>query len=225
MNIFSRLFGRRAAVVPKEAPSVLESGASQFSPSKVTASKLPQANEIATRKELLRVVLRDTLKRHGIPAAWITGETLAATSRNKAVGIHWRLSILHWDPRLPTHLVALQNSLISRVHMFDPMAEHWIQGITWHFALEDESQCPAMPHPGSWTAAPRIDAMPDEPAVPAVPALPIADGDVIAGPVKIESPPADVKADLERLMSALDAQYEAGHQQAREYAKTEPARL
>lgn len=166
-------------------------------------SRNAAATTAGTRRELLRVVLRDTLKRHGIPQEWITADMLTATSRTRDSGIHWRLCIRHWDARLPAHCVALQNSLIGRVQMFDPMAEQWLMGLTWQFSLPDESACPQMPAAESWTRAP-ADAAPAEVA-----------------------PPADVKADLEKLMAAFDAQYEAMDAAAKPgtYAQTQPAGL
>lgn len=103
---------------------------------------------------MLRVVLRDTLNHQGIPTAWVAGEVLLENSRSQRQGVHLRLVVKHWNPRLLTHGVALQNALIKRVTAFDPMAGEWLMGISWQFALADESQCPSLPHPGSWTAAP-----------------------------------------------------------------------
>src|SRR5438105_952281 len=64
MSFFQRLFGasRPAASIPSSAPesqthSHLSSGASQ----RIAAS------QNTTRREMLRVVLRETLQRHGIP--------------------------------------------------------------------------------------------------------------------------------------------------------------
>lgn len=147
MSIFSWLFGASKAAPPD---SVLQS---QF-PSGHSQSRKPRAMSQDMRRELLRVALRDTLQRHGIPTAWVVAEMLTATSRNRQTGLHWRLSIRHWDPRLLTHTVALQNRLIRRVQAIDPMAESWLMGISWQVAVADESACPDMPHPGSWTAVP-----------------------------------------------------------------------
>jgi hypothetical protein len=218
MKFLTRWFGKPATPA-REAMTVLDSSQSQFPASQSRPSK-PQApgTANATRKEMLRVVLRDTMKRHGIPAEWITGETLSAMSRTREPGLYWRLTMKHWDARLPNHFVALQNALVSRVQMFDPLAEKWLLGIMWQLAPADESACPALPHPGSWTAVPR------EAAPAALPETQAA-GDVIAGPVSIDPTPADVKADLARLMSALDAQFQAQGEQRPAYAATEPARL
>lgn len=172
------------------------------------------------RREVLTNALRDTLSRAGIPATWITADMLTAKSRAGESGIHWRLAIRHWDPRLLPHLVALQNALITRVHSFDPVAEQWLMGITWQLALEDESQCPPLPHPASWTAQPRMT----EDTAPAD--FVESSAGVIAGPVHLNDPAADRLAELDRLLAGTDEAYRArsgGPDQG--FQATEPASL
>jgi len=220
MGFFARLFGgSRASAGDSRLYSQLGTG----------GSKGPLASENATRRELLRVALSETLQRQGIPASWVTGEILTATSRDRESGIHWRLVVKHWEPQLVLHAVALQNRLVGRVQMFDPMAETWLMGISWQFALRDESACPALPHPGSWTAESR--PRPPSPSR----TVPGGTGDVIAGPVHIPAGASDVTADLERLKAIRDADVraqeptgdeEAAHEATRPmYMKTEPHKL
>lgn len=226
MSFFNRLLGRSAA--PSSRPS------SQIS-SVQSQQHNPAASTATTRRELLRSTLRDTLNRHGIPASWITCETLVTTSRTREHGIHWRLVVHHWDPRLLAHGIAFQQSLIKRVTTFDPLASAWLMGISWQFALADESSCPPMPHPGVWTS--------DTTSAPSVPAQaqPEPSGgsaDVIAGPVRIAeeaaaAPPARsavTKAELDQLFAVRDADFQrhaAGQSEAdpSQYLPTEPARL
>jgi hypothetical protein len=133
MSLIDRIFGRPAPVKPPvEAAS--------------------QQGPAATRRELLRVVLRDTLKLHGLPADWIAAELLTSGSRDGKQGIHMRLLLKHWEPRLLVHAPALQDSVSSRLKVFDPLAGHWFTGISWQFALADASGCPPMPATSFWTA-------------------------------------------------------------------------
>jgi len=184
---------------------------------------------------LLRVVLRDTLQRHGIPPSWISAETLLATSRQRQSGIHWRLSIHHWDTRLLTHGVALQHALIRRLMGFDPMAADWLMGISWQYALHDDSHCPPMPHPGTWTSDPQPETAEAKPESP-----PDDGAGVIAGPVLIASAavaqtPVDAaREDLEKLFAIRDADLKrhadtdagtAGAPTRPAYIATEPAGL
>jgi hypothetical protein len=229
MSFFSRLFGfsrEPARGAQNSRPhSQLASGYS------VQHSINPTQSQNSTRRELLRVVLRDTLNRHGIPASWVGAEMLMSTTRGGERGIHWRILVKHWDPRLMTHGVAFQQSLIKRVVTFDPMAATWLMGISWQYALPDESVCPPMPHPGVWTAEPHEHYMPPKPATG-------PSGDVIAGPVRIADAEADsaaaTRADLERLMALREADFrrhaepgEEGDDDDRRpmFPATEPAKL
>lgn len=229
MSFFNRILGRSAT--PSSRPS------SQIA--SVQSQQPHRAASIATtRRELLRSTLRDTLNRHGIPASWITCETLVTTSRTREQGIHWRLVIHHWDSRLLVHGIAFQQSLIKRVTTFDPLASAWLMGISWQFALADESACPPMPHPGVWTSA--SGSAPPVPAQQAqVPAARSGgSADVIAGPVRIaEAAAAPVnprsagtKAELDQLFAGRDADFKrhaAGQSEAdpSQYLPTEPAKL
>lgn len=218
MNFLSRIFG---SPKPPPAESALQSQSQSHSGS--SQSSMSPAMSQDMRRELLRVTLRETLRRQGIPLAWIGADLLTATSRNGQTGIHWRLSIKHWDPRLLVHVVGLQNRLISRLQVVDPMAETWLMGVSWQVALEDESVCPPLPHPGSWTAPPAPLPAAWQPA-----AVAGGSGDVIAGPVRIEDSGDPVKADLDQLMAARDADFEANHDKSADttqamYMKTQPS--
>jgi hypothetical protein len=221
MSFFGRLLGFTRQPAPASRPN------SQMA----TMQSTMNANSSGgTRRELLRVVLRDTMTRHGIPSAWIAGEVLASSSRNGTLkGVHWRLVVKHWDPRLLTHGVAFQQALIKRVTTFDPLASGWLTGISWQFDLPDESLCPAMPHPGVWTAEPST-----RPVEPHAVVLPGGSGDVIAGPVRISDPAVahvqkedSAKADLEQLFAVRDADFRKHADGSTEpmWLGTEPAGL
>lgn len=142
MSLIDRLFGQQAT--PQERPSQLHAAPSTQAP----------ADHNATRRELLRVVLRDTLARHGVPLAWIASELLTAASRNRELGLHLRLQIRHWEPRLLPFLVALEDEIASRAASYDPHAHEWLMGVSWQFAVPDRSACPPLPPAASWKSPP-----------------------------------------------------------------------
>lgn len=151
MSLFKRIF---AAAGPAAQVGSNSQPASQFSiPAASSHSLNPLAQQNASRRELLRLVLRDTLNRTGIPTSWVGADLLAATSRGREPGIHVRLLLKHWDPRLMLHGIAFENAFKKRVLTLDPLADRWLLGLSWQFALPDESNCPAMPHPGVWTSS------------------------------------------------------------------------
>ena len=227
MSLIDRLLGRKPSRTQHAQPPNSELPPNSQSHLSSVQSQMPShslATQNATRRELLRVVLRDTLTRHGLPVTWIVADMLVATSRARDPGIHWRLSIKHWDERLMTHTVALQNNLIKRVLSFDPLATNWLMGISWQLALEDESACPPMPHPGLWTQEPARQPKVPEPVAQG------GEGDVIAGPVVIGAQTdasATAREDLEKLFAIRDAdRLNHGAAEPRHtFAATEPAKL
>jgi hypothetical protein len=185
-------------------------------------SQNPASSQTSTRRELLRVVLRDTLHRHGIPTAWVAAEMLATASRTGERGMHWRIHIKHWDTRLLNSAVALQNALMRRLVTFDPLAPKWLTGISWQFSIEDESQCPPLPHPTSWTTPER-----HPPAAGRAPAQAPAD-DMMIGSVHLATAPAEdaERADLERLLALRDEDFRKhAEDSGPRWANTEPAKI
>ena len=217
MGIFDTLLGR------KPAPAVAKARASGGAPSTHFDSQLTQAgsNSQSVRKDLLKVGLRETLIRNGIPPSWMSADMLRTTSPSRRdTGLHVRFLVRHWDPRLLECAVAFESEFTGRLQSLDPLASNWLMGFSWQFALTDKSVCPRLPHPGAWTAPPPQTA-------PAPLTQPSSFGDVIAGPTALEGskPLDDVRADLEALLALRDADMRkhaaAGGDHA--YAATRPA--
>jgi hypothetical protein len=230
MSILKRLFASSSTA--GHAPS---QPASQLFPASALPSRGATGQDNTSRRELLRLVLRDTLNRTGIPTSWIGADLLAATSRGRAPGIHIRLLLKHWDPRLLLHAVAFEQAFRKRVATLDPGSEEWLLGISWQFSLADESPCPALPHPGTWTSSPASAAPAAGAARPSAPSSGAADllggSIVISGPAAhpdssaarpaaaaaiapgahdganepVTDARAEAKADLERLFAVRDA--------------------
>lgn len=135
MSILQSLFGSKRADAPQPRPPAGQQG-----------------DQNSTRRELLRVVLRDTLARHGIPGAWIGADMLTA-ARAREPGLHLRLVLKHWDPTLVGCTMTLQKQIVHRVMLYDPLARNWLLGISWQYALQDDSMCPPMPDPKVWRVA------------------------------------------------------------------------
>jgi hypothetical protein len=154
------------------------------------------------RKDLLKVVLRETLMRNGIPSSWIAADLLKSTNTKKESGVHVRLLIRHWDQRLLACGVAFEQHFYKRLIAMDPQAGNWLMGVSWQYAMDDLSACPPLPHPGAWTSTdpgPIADAHP-----PVAAAADGPQGDVIEGPVMIAQTQDEVRADLERLLALRD---------------------
>lgn len=135
MNLIRRLLGRRPPA-PAAAPATLP--------------PLGHFPRDATRHELLAMAVRDTLRRHGIPHAWIAAQVTPALTPRKERGVHLRLVARHWHPALASCVVALQKSVLARLNRLDPLAAEWLVGVSWKFDPADDSLCPALPAPEYW---------------------------------------------------------------------------
>ena len=85
---------RAAASKPPKAP--LNSTQFAHSHSGQHSGSAP-VSQHSLRKDLLKVVLRETLMRNGIPSSWIAADLLRSTNTKKESGVHVRLMIRHWD--------------------------------------------------------------------------------------------------------------------------------
>ncbi len=136
------------------------------------------------QRELVRVVLKDTLRLHGIPAGWIGCEltVMSRRARNRDIGedLFVHLTIMKWNEALLRYAPALQQQLIEGLNRFEPNVDHSRHIVSWRFAANCECPFARMPAPQFWAEAqaqPRADvlapvaATPSSPATPALPPL------------------------------------------------------
>jgi hypothetical protein len=187
MNLIARLLGRSKAHAPRR----------DLSPPSAPASD-------ATRRELVAMAVNDTLRKHGIPPSWITAEASPATTLRKQRGLHLRLVVRQWQPRLLDHGVALQKSVRARIARLDPLSREWLTGVSWKLEPVDEAACPALPDPGYWRAL-RMPAAPREETAKVAAAAPSA------------------QAALQRMLGARDQAFAAARRAEHdEFRPTQP---
>lgn len=114
---------------------------------------IEDGSENATRRQLVQVLLRDVLRKSGIPSEWIECQMLLVSSRSRGRGMYIRLVITHWDARLLNYAFAFQQMLMSDIERFEPNAEEWLHGVSWQ--LDVEGQCPftELPDKSFWEVA------------------------------------------------------------------------
>lgn len=211
MGMLDLLRGRKADGPGKPRPSRPPANSTQFEASQVSPGSLH-----SVRKDLLKLTLRETLTRNGIPQAWLSADMLRTTNPKREQGIHVRFLVRAWEPRLLLHGPALEQEFIQRLLLLDPQAADWLMGFSWQFALPDTSACPPLPPSASWLAPPPHS----EPAPLARTTKP---ADIIEGPVVIPRTSDEVRADLEQLLRDGDAKHPA--QGGDQFAPTRPAHL
>jgi hypothetical protein len=215
MGMLSLLLGRKADAKAKPRPSRPAPPQTEFAASQLSPSG---TSNPSVRKDLLKVVLRETLLRNGIPQGWVGADMLRTASPRREQGLHVRFLVRRWEPRLLPHAPALERDFAERLVLMDPLAADWLMGFSWQFALEDDSACPPLPHPGSWTAPAGEQAR-------AGTAHETAPGDIIEGPVVIARPLDQIRADLDQLMALRDADIRKHAQAEDGFAATTPASL
>jgi hypothetical protein len=123
MQLIKKLFGKPQTIgVGPESVQFHESD-SGFGPE----------SRNAPRRELVQVVLRDVMRRHGIPSAWIDCRILSVINRNSRPGLHVQLIVRDGIDRLLTYVPAFQTGFMEEIVRFDPGVEDWLFSLSWQF--------------------------------------------------------------------------------------------
>ena len=138
-NFFSKLFQRNK---PDAAHSQ--------GPNTGHGLSIQDGSESATRRQLVQVLLRDVLRKSGIPPGWIGCHMLTVSSRSRGKGLYLRLIVKHWDPRLMNYAFAFQNTLMSDIEKFETNASSWLHGISWQLELGDSCPYQTLPEKAYW---------------------------------------------------------------------------
>jgi hypothetical protein len=122
-------------------------------------------SETATRTLLVQVLLRDLLRKNGMPAGLVLCQIQVMHSRTPGQRLYVRLVVRYWDERLMKYAFAFQKALLTEILQLEPKAASWLQGIAWQ--LEVASSCPLtqLPGPEFWQAA-QANAKADTPVDP-----------------------------------------------------------
>lgn len=108
----------------------------------------------ATRRELIRIVLRDTLHEHGIPAAWIGCETVLVTRSADNPAYLTHLVVKKWNEHLMRFAPALQQQLWLGLRRFDSAVDPSKYIFYWKFSTDCGCPITAMPEPEFWAIKP-----------------------------------------------------------------------
>lgn len=225
----------------KTAPTSKNAGkpATAARPAKPTDSRdaqhtIEDNSDNGTRRQLVQVLLREGLRQHGIPPAWLECQMLVVNSRSRGPGMHVRLVMRQWDQRLLTYALAFQNDLMAAISRFEPKASTWLHGVSWEFNVGDTCPYPEMPEPAFWrvpaVASAPVPAPVSAPVAAAVQAAPAAASVAATAPAPAGGADDEVLRDLKDLQNmfaardaTLEKQANAGGQA--DFQPTEPSRL
>jgi hypothetical protein len=125
MGLMNKIFGRDAngtTAADDESPQSDESD---------KASGHSKGRD--TRRELVQVVLRDTMRKHGIPSDWIDCRILSAQTRQRKTGMHVQFVVRQGDEQLLNYVHAFQDSFWEEILKFEPHAREWLFSVAWQF--------------------------------------------------------------------------------------------
>jgi hypothetical protein len=117
------------------------------------SSSIPLSTQqhTATHRELVRVVLRDTLRLNGIPTDWVGCEILTRSRRGDEGALLIQLLIHHWHEGLLRYAPLLQQQLLQGLQRFDPASDHSRHTVSWKFSPACRAPHNEMPPPSFWT--------------------------------------------------------------------------
>jgi len=170
----------KASHPPHEGPATIEDGS---------------ANSL--RRQLIQVLLKDSMRRHGIPMHWLDCQMLLVSSRSRGEGMYLRIIMKQWDLRMLTYALAFEKSLVMDITRFEPHARDWLYGISWQFDIGDSCPYRHLPDRHLWESHSAKAGAPGE--------------------VKQDLARMFAIRDADMLMRGADAAYPAGN-----YDKTQP---
>lgn len=190
-QVFERLLGRKTRTADSPDSGLKPAARTPAATNRDSQHSSEDNSDDSTRRQLVQMLLRDCLRRHGIAADWVECQMLVVNSRSRGPGMYVRLVLRHWDARLMTYAFAFQNELLAAITQFEPQSATWLHGISWEFKVGDSCPYPDMPDPAVWGPPARAAA------TTAVPAAADIEDDVMR----------DLK-DLQNMFATRDASIE-----------------
>lgn len=137
MGLIDRIFGK--------GEGTGSSASTQFRESEPDSDQPGSRN--GPRRELVQVVLRDTMRKHGIPSDWVECRLLSSVSRTGRHGLHVNFVVKQAHDRLLAYVFAFQDSFERELARFEPRARDWLLSIGWEFQGFNAAE---MPDPKMW---------------------------------------------------------------------------
>lgn len=159
MGIFKKIFGADPPPPPESVPV-----STRFEETETTED---QRSRNAPKRELVHVVLRETMRKHGIPSDWIEVRVLSVSSRSKVPGLHVQIIVRQGEERLLAYVHAFQDSFRKELEQFEPRFREWLLSLTWEF--QTPSTGVAMPGPSAWGDLGPASGPGDQAEAPAAP--------------------------------------------------------
>jgi hypothetical protein len=140
MGLLKKLLGGESGGAKPGAVASL-----QFQESETGAQ---QANSVnAPRRELVQVVLRDTMRKLAIPSDWIDCRILSVVTRKHKTGMHVQFIVRKGEDQLLPYVRAFQDAFWTGLEKFEARPREWLFSLAWQF--EGERRV-SPPMPAGW---------------------------------------------------------------------------
>jgi hypothetical protein len=158
MSLLKQLFRSRSPAGQPEAPE-----SAQFHDSEEASTGSGSRN--APRRELVHMVLRDTMRKHGIPSDWMDCRVLSMVNHANVSGMHVQFILRGGDDRLMDYIHAFQDSFWIELDKYDRFARQWLLSLSWQFDTPASHEIESIP--GQWgdehdTQPPEMDTQPPD---------------------------------------------------------------
>jgi hypothetical protein len=159
MGLLKKIFGSGSGAARPPG-----SATSQFHESETTADANQPSN--APRRELIHVVLRDTMRKHAIPSDWIECRILSVVTRKQKSGMHVQFIVRQGEDRLLEYVHPFQQTFWAELEKFEAKPRDWLFSIAWQFDGQGSAAAAGvMPGLEGWdddTQPPEQDTQPPE---------------------------------------------------------------
>lgn len=114
------------------------------------------------RDKLIRVVMKDTLRLHGIPSKWLACEIMTIARTPDDEELHIQLIVMKWNEQLLRYAYALQHQMLLGLDRIEPSAGHSRCIVSWRFSPDCGCPFDRMPDPKFWSKSvmPQVDEEP-----------------------------------------------------------------
>jgi hypothetical protein len=144
MGLLDRFFGHGKDADPSAAAGA---ASTQFRESEPDTEE-SRASRNAPRRELVQVILRDTMRKHGIPSDWIECRILSTINRRGRPGLHVNFVVKKAHDKMLAYVFPFQESFEREIARFEPRAREWLMSLGWEFQGFNAAD---MPDPNTWT--------------------------------------------------------------------------
>jgi hypothetical protein len=140
------LFKTRSPAPPPVSHPV--SKMSTLMPAQDSSSSI-SSNDV--RVELVRAVLKDTMRAQGLPSDWLRCEVHSLSGAKANGPLHIRIIMTKWSGTLLKYTMAMERLILTGLDRYDPAVDHSGYSVSWQFSKDCQCPFPTMPAPETWS--------------------------------------------------------------------------